>query len=301
MIYLLSIDEQIKNSLAIVKKFYEKSPESYEDLRALYIEFLKKRHPDVAALFSYGKIQFITDRVLAEPFLKKATKQDSSLVDDLNQGNIIDVGLSDVDSSQISLMSDALQSLKSSYTEFYNAVELVIPSVVFLGSTKAKGGSFSGLLGIIWCGIHKDWSIKDYEEFWIHEATHHFLFLDEIVHEHYDYEIFANKENWSQSAILNMRRPLDKVLHSIAVAIEVISYRLNILKTNSNFRTKPHPETSIIFKQIEGSLLSLDEALSKSPTMLKDRGYYLVNLYKYKYEVLKEQWLRNLEDSKEIA
>lgn len=301
MIFLLSIDEQIKNTMALVQKFHKKSPESYDELKYFYIEFLKKRHPDISNLFSGNDVEFITDRTLAEPFLNKATKHDNSLIDDLNQGHIIDVGISEVHETQISLMKDALESLKKSYSEFYNSINLVIPSVVFLGSTRARGGSFSGLLGIIWCGIHEGWTIEDYEEFWIHESTHQFLFLDEIVHEHYDYETFANKENWSQSAILNMRRPLDKVFHSIAVAIEIIAYRLHITKTNNNFRTKPHQDVATLFKQVEESLVSLDEALSRTPHMLKERGYYLLDLYKKNIMSLKDTWLMNLQDSKEIA
>lgn len=69
MIYLLSIDEQIKNSLSLVKKFYGKTPENYNELRSLYIDFLKKRHPDVSDLFSNTEIQLITDKKLTEPFL----------------------------------------------------------------------------------------------------------------------------------------------------------------------------------------------------------------------------------------
>lgn len=219
----------------------------------------------------------------------------------MNQGNIIDIGVSEVNENQIKLMRDALQYLKKMYPEFYSSIELVIPSVVFLGSSKAKGGSFSGLIGIIWCGVHENWAIEDYEEFWIHEATHHFLFLDEIVYEHYDYEIFAKKENWSQSAILNMKRPLDKVLHSIAVAIEIIAYRLNIKEVGNGFRTKPHPETDILFRQVESSIASLDESLSKKPEMLQKRGVYLLDLYRNKIKILKEQWLKKIEESKQIA
>lgn len=301
MIYLLTIEEQIKNALSLINKFYDKSPDTYEELKKLYIDFLKKRHPEVSELFINSDTQFITDKNLTEPFLKKATKHDNSLIDDLNQGHIIDVGLSDVDIKQIEIMKEALKSLQFLYEEFYNSINLVIPSVVFLGSTRAKGGSFSGLLGIIWCGIHEDWTVSDYQEFWIHESTHHFLFLDEIVHEHYDYDTFAHKENWSHSAILNIKRPLDKVFHSIAVAIEVIAFRVNIFKINNNFRTKAHPETNVLFKQIWNSLDSLQDSLNRSPNMLKERGYMLLKIYKEKSENLEKIWLKISEENKEIA
>lgn len=302
MIYLLSIEEQIKNSLALVKAFDFGEPQNYEQLRRSYVSFLKSRHPDVSDLFQIDNIgmRYITDEKLTKPFLNKATKHDNSLIDDLDQSHVIDIGAVPVDEKQLESMKDGLLSLEKIYPEFFNAINLVIPSTVFLASNKAGGGSFSGLLGLIWSGIHKGWSIHDYQEFWIHESTHQFLFLDEIVYEHYDYETFAIKKNWARSAILNINRPLDKVFHSIGVAIEVLAFRLYILKKNSDFRTKPHPNNEILFNQVDDSISSLNEALERCPHMMKPRGYFLFQVFKDKLLVLKNDWI-NINESKEIA
>ncbi|MCT4697034.1 MAG: hypothetical protein V3581_02130 [Candidatus Cardinium sp.] len=46
---------------------------------------------------------------------------------------------------------------------------------------------------------------------------------------HYNYTALCKPENFSTSAILNKKRPLDKVVHSIIVATEIILARNRFL------------------------------------------------------------------------
>ena len=79
-------------------------------------------------------------------------------------------------------------------------------------------------------------------------------------------------------------------------------YLLTIEEQIKNiFRTKAHPETNVLFKQIWNSLESLHDSLNRSPNMLKERGYTLLKTYKEKSENSEKIWLKILEENKEIA
>lgn len=69
----------------------------------------------------------------------------------------------------------------------------------------------------------------DVMEMLLHELTHHLLFVDEHNYQHFTYPELIKKENYAFSAILNMMRPLDKVVHSIVVATELVKARTRFL------------------------------------------------------------------------
>ncbi|WP_419241289.1 aKG-HExxH-type peptide beta-hydroxylase [Cardinium endosymbiont of Nabis limbatus] len=91
------------------------------------------------------------------------------------------------------------------------------------------GGSSSAGIGLIWISGHGALDREDIAELLLHELTHHQLFIDERCHMHYNYAALCKPENFSSSAILNKKRPLDKVVHSIIVATEIILARNRFL------------------------------------------------------------------------
>lgn len=50
------------------------------------------------------------------------------------------------------------------------------------------------------------------------------MFLDELRYSHYAYARILDPSTYARSAILNIDRPLDKVLHSIVVAVEILLF-----------------------------------------------------------------------------
>ena len=100
------------------------------------------------------------------------------------------------------------------------------------------------------------WSANDFIEFFIYEMTHTLLFLDERRFQHYrDYPALANSRNFALSAILRRPRPLDKTVHSLLVAVEVLSYCEQV----SGHPSHPmlHPRSPLIFDSYWQTLHSL--------------------------------------------
>jgi hypothetical protein len=80
-------------------------------------------------------------------------------------------------------------------------------------------------VGTIWLSLHKKLPTIDLMELLVHEFTHNLLLIDEINTRHYNYDLIAKEENFARSAILRRSRPLDRVIHSIVVATELVLAR----------------------------------------------------------------------------
>ncbi|CAH2810032.1 MAG: hypothetical protein CBARDCOR_6744 [uncultured Caballeronia sp.] len=69
------------------------------------------------------------------------------------------------------------------------------------------------------------YTFSDLMEMLVHELTHQTMFLDELRYAHFSYADVLDRSTWEKSTILNVARQLDKVLHSIIVAIEILLFR----------------------------------------------------------------------------
>jgi hypothetical protein len=92
-------------------------------------------------------------------------------------------------------------------------------------------------------------------EFLVHELTHHLLFISERCVAQFYYKEMIKEENFAQSAILNRRRPLDKVVHSIVVSTEILLARQTFLPPK---QIHIHPESEVICSQTE---IAIDSVL----------------------------------------
>lgn len=142
---------------------------------------------------------------------------------------------------------------------YLHALFTLAVNIVFCGgSSHAVGGTTSGAIGVVWGNPEKNWKACDYLEYFVHELTHTLMFLDELRFLHYkDQEIMYHKENFSLSAILQAERPIDRVLHSIVVATEVLMLRAKNFVDHSECQI--HPSTSSL---IDSNLKSIDKLLS---------------------------------------
>jgi hypothetical protein len=158
--------------------------------------------------------------------------------------------------------------------------DLAIHSI-FISKTKvtpnglgSHGGSASGSVGIIWLSMQDSLTEMDIKELFVHELTHHLLFIDELVHLHFEYEKMSREENFAFSAILNRIRPLDKVVHSIVVATEIVLARRSGL-LDERAATTVHPSTDKMLRDVVQACDSVF-ALSNLDELLRPRGHELV-------------------------
>ena len=144
------------------------------------------------------------------------------------------------------------------------------------GSAQAVGGTTSAAIGVVWGNPEKEWGECDYLEYFVHELTHTLMFLDELRFLHYkNQDAMRDGENFSLSAILQVERPLDRVLHSIVVATEVLLLRKRNLVNHSQCQI--HPSTDHLVESTQRSI----ERLRSHPSrhyILTSRAWDIVEM-----------------------
>lgn len=97
----------------------------------------------------------------------------------------------------------------------------------------------------------------------------------------------SSSDNYAISAVLRKLRPLDKVFHSLVVAVEVLCFRVACIGYQEN--TKVHPSSNILYKSCQTTLSSLKSTLSKK-TLVYPRVYELLELIESKLNNLKNEF-----------
>ncbi len=171
-------------------------------------------------------------------------------------------------------VQEALHEIWRYSHSYADILTTIVTNVFILPSTVARAGSTSQAVGVIWLNPKPTYPTPDLMEVLIHEFTHQTMFLDELRYGHYSYGTISDRATWARSAILNIARPLDKVLHSIVVATEVLLFRHRHIGQPAFPRA--HPPTGIMLQQLEESLSSVESAIRKFPTILTPRAKDLV-------------------------
>ena len=250
MYHLFGINQSVKNIYLLSHKFIlNETPKNTVELKKYYLDFLKEHQPHQPVNYSENII--INDELIEEKLLNA---YHISALNDLGQSNLIGKTISHVKKEQLQhKVKEAIELIKFKDESLYHLLHLVIHSIFFRESEsspegfKSVGGSSSTAMGTIWISDSRDFTTEDYAELLLHELTHHLLFIFERCHAQFNYSEMVKPENFAQSAILNKKRPLDKVVHSIAVAVEIIIARKNIFKGLS---VTAHPSTEILKKQV---------------------------------------------------
>ncbi|MGI4814159.1 MAG: aKG-HExxH-type peptide beta-hydroxylase [Janthinobacterium lividum] len=197
-----------------------------------------------------------------------------SLLDDKTQAAVINDQQDDEAHEKEDRLVRALSELALYSAEHSTLFNTVITDIFALPSNIAKGGSTSQAIGVIWANPKISYTTPDMIEILIHELTHHAMFLDELRYTHYSYSRVFNQSTWARSAILNVARPLDKVLHSIVVAAEVLLFRDRYLGHPVNPRV--HPPTRLMVKQLKDSISSTEQAIARDHTVFHPRATELL-------------------------
>lgn len=197
-----------------------------------------------------------------------------SILDDKQQSNVITASEDPESEQKQARVEEALYEIGRYSRAYADILKTVVTNVFILPSSVARAGSTSQAVGVIWINPKLSYPTPDLMEMLIHEFTHQAMFLDELRFEHYSYDAIANRSTWAKSAILNARRPLDKVLHSIVVAIEILLFRHRHI--GQPVMPRAHPPSRIISQQLGESLSSVEDAIRRFPGILKPRAVELV-------------------------
>lgn len=220
-----------------------KPVETTTDLRAAYHAFLRSHQPYMPINSSHDP--FILDPLVEDELARAYTLK--STLDDLKQARIIGDRYTDADRQErVTFAREAYNHFMSCNPSLALIFDLAIHSIVIRPSRReagraSHGGSSSAALGTIWLSLADSVTRSDVVEMLLHELTHHLLFLDERAHPHFNYALIAKPENFAYSAILNLSRPLDKVVHSIVVASEILAGRESFLPPSG--ATTVHPSS----------------------------------------------------------
>ncbi len=290
MLRTIGIKGSIENLLLLSRPYASDKDISFSGLKRAYKKFLFHVQPTVPTS-SHDSVELLRDvhrtKTLISLFAEKSRLDDFDHIFS-NEAQF------EAHLEQVELH---LQKLKEIDDQLYSLFSLVI-NILFSGPSKlANGGSSSGAIGCIWINSRPTWNSQDFLEFFIHEMTHNLIFLDEYRYHHYtDYSGMFLEENYTTSAILAKRRPLDKVFHSILVSTEVLLSRRDILG-NPEFPSL-HPPTSIMLNKTIEAIDSIENN-QNIHILLTPRGKELIRVCK---EHLKEICpILSLPSSRELA
>jgi len=114
-------------------------------------------------------------------------------------------------------------------------------------------------------------------ELLVHELTHNLMFLDERLYTHYtSYPDLLKPSHYCQSAILKTKRPMDKVVHSIAVATELVRYRQSSAQKTAS--STVHPSNEILIMNAQKSIHEI-QSRPELFRLLSQRGLQLLGSF----------------------
>jgi hypothetical protein len=258
MLTLCQPDVVVRNLYRIARAHDENRPmETSEELRNGFLAFLTARQPSVP-INTTGDV-FVLDQAIQSKLSAAFSK---GALNDLNQEDVVgEAYQGDVLETKTSIVRAALNDLLMMDEDFAFVFDLAIHSIFVRPSKPAKmvhgshGGSSSASIGAIWLAVGDSISRIDLIEMLVHELTHHLLFIDELNHPQFDYQLIKMRENYALSAILKRQRPLDKVVHSIVVGASLVDARRRFLGNHE--ATVIHPETSGLQKDVVAAIDSV--------------------------------------------
>ncbi|MBI4041218.1 MAG: hypothetical protein HY390_05065 [Deltaproteobacteria bacterium] len=295
MFHLIGFEQNLETLILLAKPYAgHKNIYDLNSLKKAYFRFLKKIQPNVP-LPQKSTLEFVSNPELIAKLIKLF------MVDtELNDiENIMNSGNASYAKKALNNIQQSYQRLLERNPSFGSLFNLVVNMIFCAQSKMAGGGTTSAAIGVIWSDHRPHWQNQDFIEFFIHETSHTLLFLDEYRYQHYrDLKQVAKPENYTPSAILQKNRPLDKVLHSLIVATEILLARSTWLGEPSTCQL--HPPTSILLPQTRNALSSLQNA-SLPNKLLTERAHYLLETIQQKIAPLEHPLQTTIEGPQQRA
>jgi HEXXH motif-containing protein len=198
----------------------------------------------------------------------------NSILDDKSQATVIAETHDPEWEQKRARIEHALNELSIYCSPYAELFKTIVTTIFISPSAVARAGSTSHAIGVIWMNPKLSYTTLDLVEILLHEFTHQTMFLDELRYGHYSYRALEDRSTWATSAILNVSRPLDKVLHSVVVAAEVLLFRHRYIGQPAVPRV--HPPTEKMLRQLRESLTSVEVTANKYPGILTPRGNMIV-------------------------
>jgi len=119
----------------------------------------------------------------------------------------------------------AIQHVRKVNSGLGGIIDLLVTDIVVLQSERTGGGSASHIPGLVCMSPGDDWTVFDFAESLMHEATHLNLFVADMVYGMYilPTNTLADAQYRVLSAVkVGELRPLDKAFHSAVVAVPLM-------------------------------------------------------------------------------
>lgn len=277
MITLTSPDETLNNIIRLIKMSGIELPQSPVELRIAYGTCLKT-HQGNCVWTQPADCSLMES--LRQPISPKDAKifheifcGDITVLDDLDQAQVIKPETANIE-PKINQLESAIRLLGKKSHDHLNFLDCFVERIYIDGSDVAAGGTTSDAVGLIWSNPHPQFTEMDLAEFLTHELTHTLMFLDEWLYGHYTRQLEHDEQTWCYSAILKKKRPIDKVLHSIVVASEIVLLRQTYLGEPD--APKAHPPSHLMQRAIRDSIESIRD-VQRRTAILGDRALDLID------------------------
>jgi hypothetical protein len=245
-------------------------------LKKAYNRTLHRRQPlvprDLNALTTQFVVDYQTERKLAALFAV------DNPLNDLRQQEVIESGVhsQDVSVGELEVVRTLLAESKDLDGGIWRWFTFIVNSVFCSHSQLASAGTTSSAVGIIWINRPSQFSTRDLKELLVHELTHNLMFLDEWRYGHYkDYKILEQQRYYALSPILGRLRPLDKVIHALVVATELLLLRERHIGHFPNGSRHNSSETLCI--GIQNTIKSL-HSIPNIADILTERTFSIIEL-----------------------
>ncbi|CAM4323475.1 aKG-HExxH-type peptide beta-hydroxylase [Bordetella muralis] len=262
MISQTPLDTHLESLLAFIEKagLDIGTVEDEQTLSTCYIEALEGLQGRKTK-GRYRAANIVLDYDQASEFCRLLSDDDLTILDDKNQAQVISQEPDPLVEKKAMLLRSAIECLGVLSSEHKCLFDFLITDIFLMPSKDASGGSTSSAIGVIWANPKITHRVPDVVEFIVHELTHHAMFIDEHRYGHYDHRALMNPDSWAQSAILKVPRPLDKVIHSIVVATEIVMFREKFIGHPA--APLMHPPTPKILAQLVASVDSVEEVIGR--------------------------------------
>lgn len=259
MLTTIGIRPIIKSAIELSSIDEGLAPGNHAELLRQFHDYLGRQNDAVAeALSQPGGPLTPPDSDVSARLLREFDS-DSSL-DDVSYEVL---GASATSNTEVSATRQKVQSAidgAATYgAEFALSIQLHLPVVIVAPSGSLVGGTVSNVPGAIWFNPRAEWVEQDYVEFVLHELTHTHLFIEERRFGFYrDVNELMREENFVRSSLRRTPRPIDKALHSLFVALEVVELRRRVSSLASQSRI--HPETDEIVAGVMDTAADLERS-----------------------------------------
>lgn len=272
MYYLNGITENLETFLTLTHPFRTSAGEgsSWKSSKEAYYRFLSHYQPRIAQPKDQDEPVFESDPNKIAGFLRAFNE--TSALTDLDYR--VDQKSAAYMTGRLATAKIMLANLRMMNPELHGLFQIAVNTIFAAKSGSAGGGTTSSAIGVIWMDQRQSWTEQDFMEFFVHELGHTLMFLDELRHRHYtNLKAAIAPETYCLSAILCIPRPLDKVLHSLVVATEVLGYREQTLTHVAE--RKLHPDSKKMLVQALRCAESIEKS-APAQAILTERGKALV-------------------------